>query len=346
MRPSGILWTFISIIGTAAALGGCAASEGDVADNGAAGTGASAGSGGAGGSGGSGWASGGSAGSGGGSGSSGGSPAIDGGGTGGSAAAGGAPTGNETICDDIDNDQNGVIDDVDKAKDGICDCLRIATLGIKGKWGQGNVFANWLATRSDFGAVDLGTQVLSDALLAPYDVIVAQDLSTKGGVLGGFGGKGYNATEVAALQAWVSGGGGLMTLAGYEDPYSVGNVNTLLAPLGMSYGGAILANSGSTVPVSGWIPHPATDGVSLIGVGNGYEVQGPGSMIANQSGYDVLQAHTVASGRVLMWADEWITYDSEWVANPQYQVELFWLNIIKWLTPSDVCQVPIPPGIQ
>jgi hypothetical protein len=340
------------IVISALAIGGCAASEGGIDNEGSSGSGASAGSGGgsgagSGGSAGSGWGSGGSAGSAAGSGGGGGSPAIDGGGAGGSAGSGGVPTGNETLCDDIDNDQNGVIDDVDKGKDGICDCLKIATLGLKGKWGQGNVFANWLATRSDFGAVDLGTQVLSDALIAPYDVIVAQDLSTKGGVFGGLGGKGYDATEVAALQAWISGGGGLMTLAGYEDPYSVGNVNTLLAPLGMSYGTSqILQNSGSTVPVGGWILHPATDGVSLIGVGNGYEVFGPGSMIANQAGYDVLQAHTVGSGRVLMWADEWITYDTEWTSNPQYQVELFWLNIIKWLSPSDICQVPIPPSIK
>jgi len=25
---------------------------------------------------------------------------------------------------------------------------------------------------------------------------------------------------------------------------------------------------------------------------------------------------------------------------------IFWLNIIKWLSPANICQVPIPPGIK
>jgi hypothetical protein len=43
-----------------------------------------------------------------------------------------------------------------------------------------------------------------------------------------------------------------------------------------------------------------------------------------------------------MWGDEWITYDSEWKDHPDYQVELFWLNVIKWLTPKAECQVAVP----
>jgi hypothetical protein len=44
-----------------------------------------------------------------------------------------------------------------------------------------------------------------------------------------------------------------------------------------------------------------------------------------------------------MWGDEWITYDSEWDEgqHPEYDVERFWLNVLKWLTPKDECQVPI-----
>ena len=46
---------------------------------------------------------------------------------------------------------------------------------------------------------------------------------------------------------------------------------------------------------------------------------------------------------VIVFGDEWITYDSEWSQDqhPEYQVEQFWLNIFKWLSPSDECQVPI-----
>lgn len=330
MRSSSI------VLALAFGIVGCAAESGLPEDNAGAG-GASAGSGGmvqsdAG------WAAAGGGSASGGSSGNGGSGGIlvEGG-------VGGAATGNEATCDGIDNDQNGVIDDVDKGKDGICDCLKIATLGVKGKYGQGDVFATWLASRSDFGAVALGVQDVTQAMLEPFDVIVAQDLSKKGGILTG----GYSASEIAAIQAWITGGGGFMTMVGYEDPYSIKNVNTVLAPLGMSYGSQqILQNSGSTVAVATWLPHPVTNGVSLIGVGNGYPVQGPGTMLASQSGHNVLLANTVGTGRLLMWADEWITYDSEWTANPQYQVELFWLNIIKWLSPANICQVPIPPSIK
>ncbi len=241
-------------------------------------------------------------------------------------------------------DGNGIIDDVDKGKDGICDCLKIATLGVKGKYGSGDIFANWLAARSDFGAVPLGVQVLTPALLADYELIVAQDVSAKG-----FFGGGYQAAEVAALQAWVESGGGLMTLIGYEDEYSVNNVNKLLQPFGLSYGSQKILSKGSsssTVSVTSWMPHAVTQGVSSIGVDNGYEPKGTGSVLATQSGYSMLRVHTAGTGKIALWGDEWITYDSEWTLHPEYQVELFWLNLIKWLSPDNRCQVPIPPGIK
>jgi hypothetical protein len=254
----------------------------------------------------------------------------------GGAGTGGVATGNETVCDGIDNDQNGVVDDVDKGKDGVCDCLRLATLGVKGKYGQGDVFAEWLNSRSDFGAVPLVGQELTPALLGQYEVIVAQDLSA------GFGSGSFSSAEILAMKAWVESGGGLMTLIGYEDEYSINNVNTLLQPMGMSYGSQKILYDAA---VTGWLPHPVTNGVSLIHIGNGYPVQGPGTMVAHESGYNVLQVSTVGSGRVLMWADEWITYDTEWTQHPEYQVELFWLNVIKWLTPPDICQVPTVPEL-
>ena len=40
-----------------------------------------------------------------------------------------------------------------------------------------------------------------------------------------------------------------------------------------------------------------------------------------------------------------MTYDSEWANVTDEQVELFWLNILKWLSPPKTCQVPIPPGL-
>jgi hypothetical protein len=252
---------------------------------------------------------------------------------------GGVFGGNEGVCDGIDNDQNGIIDDVDKGKDGVCDCLKIATLGLPGQWGQGDVFAAWLDSRSDFGAAALNDQVLTTALLDQYEVIIGQDLSKMG--------RSYAADEVAALGGWVQAGGGFLTLIGYADPDEIANANLLLAPFGLSYGPQqILQQSGTTYPVTGWVAHPVTQGVSVVGVDNGYPVQGSGTVLASEGGFDVLRAATAGTGHVLVWGDEWITYNSEWTGHPEYQVELFWLNMIKWLTPANQCQVPIPPEIQ
>ncbi|MCA9618010.1 MAG: hypothetical protein KC731_03250 [Myxococcales bacterium] len=255
-------------------------------------------------------------------------------------ASGGSGTGSGSgpeICDGIDNDGNGIIDDVDVGGDGVCDCLRIATLGVAGTWGNGDVFAMWLDDRSDAGAVSLNDAVITPALIADYQIIVAQDLSKMG--------RSYDASEVQALADWVHQGGGFMTLIGYADSSELVNVNTLLDAFGMAYEATPILpkNGANTVPVTGWATHPISNGVSLIGVDNGYPVTGSGVVVANEQGYDLLLAQEVGVGHVAMWGDEWITYDSEWNDHPEYQLELFWLNMLKWLTPMEDCQVPIPP---
>jgi hypothetical protein len=242
------------------------------------------------------------------------------------------------ICDGIDNNCDGVIDNVDKNNDGVCDCLLIATLGVKGTWGTGDVFATWLSARSNVGAVDLADQTLTPELLAKYQVIVAQDVHNN---------HVYADSEVQALQAWVQAGGGFMTLIGYSTPGEPTNVNLLLAPYGMSYENTqILPKmSGSTVPITQWTPHPIDTGVTAVGVDDGYPPMGMGTVIATGGGYNVGLAQEVSKGHVFLWGDEWITYNSEWTQHPDYQVELFWVNAIKWLTAASTCQVPIPPTI-
>ena len=68
-----------------------------------------------------------------------------------------------------------------------------------------------------------------------------------------------------------------------------------------------------------------------------------GDIIATGEDAVVGQAVAVGEGKLFMWGDEWITYDSEWSEDqhPEYQVEQFWLNIFKWLSPPDECQVPV-----
>lgn len=235
------------------------------------------------------------------------------------------------VCDGIDNDLNGVIDDVDEGGDGICDCLIIATLGEPGEWGDGDVFATWLDERSDIGATALGDTTLTPELLEPYQVIVAQDLR----------GREYSDAEVDALRGWLESGGGLMTLIGYGSPDERTNVNQLLAPSGLQYDATPILAGSPTVPVTEWETHPVSEMVTQVGVDNGYEVVGEGDVVAREGGFVVLRAATLGEGKVLVWGDEWITYDSEWNDHPEYELERFWLNAIKWLTPETECQVPI-----
>ena len=260
---------------------------------------------------------------------------------GGSSGAGTGTTpgegGSAEVCDGEDNDNNGVIDDIDKDGDGVCDCLLIATLGVKGTSGQGDVFAAWLTARSDNGAADLADQVLTPELLAKYQVIVAQNVSSN---------HEYSTDEAAALSAWVNQGGGFMTLIGYTNAGEAHNVNRLLAPFMMDYTDQqILQKNGpNTIPITTWTPHPIDTGVLQVGVDNGYPVEGTGDVIATGGGFDVAKVQVVGKGHIFMWGDEWVTYNSEWNDHPDYQVQLFWLNSIKWLTAAGECQVAIPPN--
>jgi hypothetical protein len=261
---------------------------------------------------------------------------------GGANSTGGRPAGNgkPELCDGVDNDANGVIDDVDTGGDGVCDCLLVARLGAPGIWGTGDVFTKWLDERSDTGAASLGGKKLTASALAKYDVIVVEDLSKLE--------RSYSADEIAALEAWVKAGGGLLTLIGYDGPSERTNVNSLLEPYGLAYGAEpiLQKESGSTVPITDWTTHPTTTGIIKVGVDNGYPVTGGGKVIARGGGFDVARALESGKGRVFVWGDEWITYNSEWKDHPDYQVQRFWLNLLKWLTPRDQCQVQIPDDIQ
>lgn len=255
------------------------------------------------------------------------------------------------VCDGIDNDGDGIIDNVDVAGDGVCDCLKIATLGFAGTAGVGDVFSTWLDGKSAAGAVALEGQTLTPELIASFQVIVSQNvMEGKAGESGKSKGIGraYGPTEVEALAGWVEKGGGLMTLIGYAPPTEIVNVNRLLVPYGMSYEATpILSKSGSkTVPVTHWTTtHPLAKDILRIGVDNGYPVHG-GDLVAwepEQGKYDVGRATSFGKGHVFVWGDEWITFDSEWKNLSDYQVERFWLNALKWLSPPNFCQVALPP---
>lgn len=320
----------------AIAIAGCSDDDGDVGGDGArdGGTGPAGSSADGGGRSGSGAAP-----------TSGGGSAARGGTSGGTAARSGSGAGRE-VCDGRDNDGNGVTDDVDAQGDGVCDCLNIATIGQIGPWSDGgNVFQEWLNTRSPTPATALGDQVLTDDLLEPFQVIVVLYASTT--QLRGNGRTlpahhAFTAEEVAAFERWVRNGGGVMTTIGYtsDEAAEVENVNRLLAPFGSGYSATKLDVNGHVV---NWTAHPLTTEVRRIYTENGVEPEGSGTNLAIDPGNHVaLQALEPDDGHVVIWGDEWITYDSQWADVQDQQVERLWLNILKWLSPIAVCQVDIP----
>ena len=53
----------------------------------------------------------------------------------------------------------------------------------------------------------------------------------------------------------------------------------------------------------------------------------------------------MGSGQVVVWGDEWLTYDSEWTDLEDQQVELFWLNVLGWLSPPRRLPSLDPTGV-
>lgn len=254
------------------------------------------------------------------------------------------------VCDGVDNDMNGGVDDVDVGGDGVCDCLNIATIGNIGPWGgTGNLFASWIDQRSPLGATALGDQTLTDDLLRPFQVIVilyaaTSRLDANGQTLEAH--HAFSPEEAAAFQRWIEAGGGVMTTAGYlpDEVSEVANVNRLVNAFGVGYSTTNLNLDGF---VQTWQPHPITSGISKIYTANGVDASGGGLTLASDNSKRLaLEVAEPGLGHVVIWGDEWITYDSQWQDVQDQQVERLWLNVLSWLSPVEQCQVPIPTRIR
>ena len=69
-------------------------------------------------------------------------------------------------------------------------------------------------------------------------------------------------------------------------------------------------------------------GVAMIDNGN----QGTSDVFATVPGADAGLAHeTAMGGRVVVWGDEWLTFDSDWQGYAD--VQAFWAQMISWVKP-------------
>ncbi len=238
----------------------------------------------------------------------------------------------EEVCDDLDNDCDGQVDDVDVGKDGICDCLNIALFGKEGA-NPSAEFQAWLEAQ--------GTQVdriqttvnepVDKATLNKYDIVILDWLQRT-----------YTAEEAATMQTWVEAGGGLMAMTGHTNNNTVvERPNSLTQPMGLSYNASKGFFSG---PITQFVPHPITMGLTSISFYGGLYVDiaddGVGVnqtiMTLPQGPVGVVQDRK--DGRLFLFGDEWIEFDSEWKNIPQ--IKQFWVQTLAYLGPKESCQVP------
>jgi len=236
------------------------------------------------------------------------------------------------ICDDLDNDCDGAIDDVDVGMDGICDCLNIALIGNQGA-NPSAEFQSWLeaqGTQVDRISTN-ANEVLDKATLNKYDIVILDYLI-----------RNYTADEAETTKTWVEAGGGLMAMTGFTNAqFAADRPNSLIKPMGLSYNTSKGFFSG---PVTQFVPHPITMGLTSISFYGGLFIDivadGVGMnqtiMTLPQGPVGVVQERK--NGRLFIFGDEWVEFDSEWKNIPQ--IKQFWVQTLAYLGPKESCQVP------
>ena len=245
----------------------------------------------------------------------------------------------EVSCDHLDNDCDGGVDNVDVGKDGICDCLNINILSNSGFAPNAN-FEAWLEEQGSSVTRTLLLDkpgVVTPAFLAAYDLVLLDRIE-----------RGLSPEEAAALAAFVkTSGRGMITLIGYNfdngDPAPERDrANTALTPFGLAYQGGYFGDA--VIPTFDQ-NHPVSKGIFDVNFAGGIEPvdagkQGKTDIFATWQGKTAGLAHQTAlpGGRVIVWGDEWLTFDSDWQGYAD--VQDFWVNMVDWARPQDFCAVP------
>jgi len=260
--------------------------------------------------------------------------------------------------------------------DCICPTLSVAVIGKPGVFGDASdsAFQDWLNSSSAGTAkVDnyLTKPTFSPDFLGGYNVIIFQGL-------GNDSNNGpwwtFSVSEVAAFQDWVENkGGGVISLSGYSaDSNEINAKNALLAFSGIAYNQENISppcaiakcpyQCGNPYQISEWnrddpVIAKLSLGVTMVGMDGGHTISAPAdahvaATTTKTSGVsNWLVGKIVGKGRVLLFADEWITYTSQWTgqgnqndpscigSTPQdlYQIAQFWYNMIRWTQPNANC---------
>jgi hypothetical protein len=169
---------------------------------------------------------------------------------------------------------------------------------------------------------------LNEEFFANFDILVLQALESMEGAGNQWQ---FSAEELAAFEAWVRAGGGVISLMGYgADPSEAGPTNSLLAFSGLQYAGLTGAGDtslegscpdaccyclGSSIPSIGFdAAHPISASLSAVGSFYGRSVSVPttGAVVASSGGKVLGGTVQIDNGRIFMFHDEWVTYTSQW----------------------------------
>jgi hypothetical protein len=259
-----------------------------------------------------------------------------------------------------------------------CSALTVAVIGKPGKWGANPAGDSDTALQEWLNSSSAGTAkadnytskpTLTPDFLAPYGVIILASLSDDS-LTGPFWT--FDDSEVAAMQDWVENkGGGLITLTSYTgDGREVNPTNQLIAFSGISYNmdgiyatcmdwracGCAHSNTLSTWITTDPVIANLSNNVTWVGLDNGRSINAPADahVAATVDGpKNALVGKLVGKGHVLVYADEWITYTTQWTGvgnssandptckgflpEDDYQTAQFWYNMVKWSQPSATC---------
>ena len=142
------------------------------------------------------------------------------------------------------------------------------------------------------------TAPITAATLMPYDVVILDWLT-----------RDYTSAEAAALASFVSQGGGVISMSGYDNVTTDDwHANSLLAPLEVAYSGPLLNG-----PVTTFAMHATTAGLTSVTLDGGYAItdlggtastRTPVAFLPNPSGagsVTVAYAITMGSGHAFVW---------------------------------------------
>ncbi len=212
-----------------------------------------------------------------------------------------------------------------------CSHLNIGILGNPGARASSN-FQQWLE-KSGTSARRIHTstaEALTSATLERFDVVVLDWLT-----------RDYTADEAAIFAAWLSAGGGMASMTGYNNTSADWHANSLLAPLQVAYSGALLSG-----PVVTFARHPVTAGLTSVTFTGGYTVSDLGGSASTRTPIAFLPdavagvAVQMGKGRGIVWGDEWIEFDSEWSTQPE--ISQVWVQLFAWIAPMNKCELTPP----